>query len=195
MTAARTRRSGGFCYSVGMTRWRWLALGLAVQLWAAGELSNRRAPGFSLPDIELRQHDLADYRGRIVLLDIMRTECPHCQTLSRTLEKVKQRYGDKVAILSIVNPPDNVDMVRAYIRQNKITTPILFDCGQVAASYMKATPQRPSVNVPHLFIIDANGWIVNDYAYTPQNRAIFEGRALFDELDRLLKAQSASGKK
>jgi hypothetical protein len=60
---------------------------------------------------------------------------------------------------------------------------------------MKATPQRPSVNVPHLFIIDANGWIVNDYAYTPQNRAIFEGRALFDELDRLLKAQSASGKK
>jgi peroxiredoxin len=180
---------------VDMTRWRWLVFGLAVQLWAAGELSNRRAPGFSLPDIELRQHDLADYRGRIVLLDIMRTECPHCQTLSRTLEKVKQRYGDKVAILSIVNPPDNVDMVRAYIRQNKITTPILFDCGQVAASYMKATPQRPSVNVPHLFIIDANGWIVNDYAYTPQNRAIFEGRALFDELDRLLKAQSASGKK
>jgi peroxiredoxin len=195
MTAARTRRSAGLCYSVGMTRWRWLVFGLAVQLWAAGELSNRRAPGFSLPDIELRQHDLADYRGRIVLLDIMRTECPHCQTLSRTLEKVKQRYGDRVAILSIVNPPDNVDMVRAYIRQNKITTPILFDCGQVAASYMKATPQRPSVNVPHLFIIDANGWIVNDYAYTPQNRAIFEGRALFDELDRLLKAQSASGKK
>jgi peroxiredoxin len=195
MTAARTRRSAGLCYSVGMTRWRWLVFGFAVHLWAAGELSNRRAPGFSLPDIELRQHDLADYRGRIVLLDIMRTECPHCQTLSRTLEKVKQRYGDKVAILSIVNPPDNVDMVRAYIRQNKITTPILFDCGQVAASYMKATPQRPSVNVPHLFIIDANGWIVNDYAYTPQNRAIFEGRALFDELDRLLKAQSASGKK
>jgi|YNPBryunderm2012_1023409.scaffolds.fasta_scaffold01788_8 peroxiredoxin len=178
-----------------MTGKWWSVVVIAVQVWAAGELSNRRAPGFSLPDVEMRQHDLADYRGRIVLLDIMRTQCPHCQTLSRTLEKVKQRYGDKVAILSIVNPPDNLDMVRAYIRENKITTPILFDCGQVAASYMKATPQRPSIQVPHLFIIDANGWIANDYAYTPQNRAIFEGRALFAELDRLLAGQAGPGKK
>ncbi|MGC8792751.1 MAG: peroxiredoxin family protein [Bryobacteraceae bacterium] len=176
--------------------WRWwLPAACVASLWAAGELSNRRAPGFSLPDLELRQHDLADYRGRIVLLDIMRTQCPHCQTLSRTLEEVKQRYGDNIAILSIVNPPDNADMVRAYIRQHKITTPILFDCGQVAASYMKATPQRPSINVPHLFVIDANGWIINDFAYTPDNRAIFEGRALFQLLDRLLATQSPAGKK
>ncbi|MCS7316531.1 MAG: TlpA disulfide reductase family protein [Bryobacterales bacterium] len=176
---------------------RWLpAIALASLLMAQGTLSNRRAPGFSLPDVEMRQHDLADYRGRIVLLDIMRTQCPHCQTLSRTLERVKQRYGDKVAVLSIVNPPDNVNMVRAYIRENKITTPILFDCGQVAASYMKVTPQNPTVNVPHLFVIDADGWIRHDYAYTPQNKAIFEGRGLFAILDQLLAETPApAGKK
>jgi len=166
---------------------RLLVLFLAgLALWAAGELSNRRAPGFSLPDVNLRQHDLADYRGRIVLIDIMRTQCPHCQALSGTLEKVKQRYGDKVVILSVVNPPDDAAAVRAYIRENKVTVPILFDCGQMAASYLKATPQRPSFDVPHLFIIDGNGWIRNDYAYSSQTRPIFEGRALFAELDRLL---------
>lgn len=165
---------------------------LAPALLGQGSLSNRRAPGFSLPDVELRQHDLADYRGRIVLLDIMRTQCPHCQVLSRTLERVKQRYGDRIAVLSIVNPPDNIEMVRAYIRENKITSPILFDCGQVAASYMKATPQNPTVNVPHLFVIDASGWIRHDYAYTPENKAIFEGRGLFAIVDRLLAEKPAS---
>jgi peroxiredoxin len=166
---------------------RWLIYGVAaLSLLAAGELSNRRAPGFSLPDLNLRQHDLADYRGRVVLIDIMRTQCPHCEVLSRTLEKVKQRYGEKVAILSVVNPPDNQDTVRAYIRRNNVTVPVLFDCGQMAASYLKATPQRPSFDVPHLFIIDGNGWIRNDYEYGPQTRAVFEGKALFAELDRLL---------
>lgn len=175
---------------------KWLPAALAAVLLAPllpgqGSLSNRRAPGFSLPDVEMRQHDLADYRGRIVLLDIMRTQCPQCVTLSRTLERVKQRYGDKVAVLSIVNPPDNLEMVRAYMREHKITTPILFDCGQVAASYMKATPQRPTVNVPHLFVIDASGRIRHDYAYTPENKAIFEGRGLFPVLDRLLAEKPA----
>lgn len=172
-----------------------LALLACACLWSAGELSNRRAPGFSLPDMNWRQHDLADYRGRIVLIDIMRTQCPHCEALSRTLEKVKQRYGDKVAILSIVNPPDTHDTVRAYVRRNNVTVPILFDCGQMAASYLKATPQRPSFDVPHLFLIDANGWIRNDWSYSAENRAIFEGRALFAELDRLLAEKPAPAKK
>lgn len=166
-----------------------------LPLWAAGELSNRRAPGFSLPDLNLRQHDLADYRGRIVLIDIMKTQCPQCQVLTRTLEKVKQRYGDRVVILSVVNPPDTDATVRAYIRENKVTTPILFDCGQMAASYFKATPQRPSVKVPHLFIIDENGWIRNDYGDSPETRAVFEGRALFAELDRMLAEKASPAKK
>ncbi len=173
----------------------WLALVLAMSpLWAAGELSNRRAPGFSLPDLNYRQHDLADYRGKIVLLDIMRTQCPQCVTLSRTLERVKQRYGDKVVVLSVVNPPDNDVAVRAYIREHKITSPILFDCGQMAASYLKATPQRPSFSTPHLFIIDGNGWIRNDYSYSAATRAIFEGKALFAEIDRLLAEKPAAPK-
>ncbi|MBI3667978.1 MAG: hypothetical protein HY236_17405, partial [Acidobacteria bacterium] len=39
----------------------WMAL-LAAPAWASGELSNRRAPGFSLMEIAtLKQRDLADY--------------------------------------------------------------------------------------------------------------------------------------
>jgi peroxiredoxin len=166
----------------------------ALSLQGAGDLSNRRAPGFSLPDVNLRQHDLADYRGKVVLIEIMQTNCPHCQVFGKILEEAKAKYGDKVAILSVVNPPDNQASVTRYVRDTKSTIPILFDCGQMAASYLKVTPANPAINVPHLFIIDGNGMIRNDFGYNAANKGIFEGRALFAEVDRVLAAKTEPGK-
>ena len=163
----------------------------ALSLQGAGELSNRRAPGFSLPDMNLRQHDLTDYRGKIVLIDIMQTKCPHCRVFSKILEEAKSRYGDRIAILSVVNPPDNQGTVAGYIQDTKATTPVLFDCGQMAASYLKATPANPAVSVPHLFIIDGDGMIRNDYGYGAATKEIFEGRGLFVELEKMLAANPA----
>jgi peroxiredoxin len=155
----------------------------------AGDLSGRRAPGFSLVDSNFVQHDAQDYRGKILLIDIMQTTCPHCGAFSNVLQEVATRYGGKVAVLSIVNPPDTTGTVKQYIAQHKLSYPLLFDCGQVAASYMKATPQNTGFSVPHLFVIDAQGMIQNDYEYSAFSKGIFEGRDLFAELDRLVKTK------
>ena len=162
---------------------------VASLLVAAGGLSNRRAPGFSLQDSKGQQHDLYDYRGKIVLIEIMQTACPHCRAFSKILDQVKARYGDRVVSLSVVNPPDTPATVARYLAELKPSTPLLFDCGQMAISYFKATPENPAVDLPHLFIVDATGWIVNDYEYGPLTKGIFEGQALFPELDRLLAAK------
>jgi peroxiredoxin len=161
---------------------------LAALAWpsAAGPLSGRRAPGFSLPDSKLRQHDLQNYRGKLVLIEIMQTTCPHCRTFAGVLEQVNAKYPGRVAILTVVNPPDTTNTVQAFIGQYKITTPVLFDCGQMSASYLMATPERPQISVPHLFIIDAKGAIVDDYGYSAETKEIFEGKGLFPILDRLL---------
>lgn len=89
-------------------------------------------------------------------------------------------------MLSIVNPPDTTSTVQQYMAQNKVTTPILFDCGQVSSSYYKASPQHSEINVPHLFIVDARGVIQNDYGYSVLTKGIFEDRDLLVELDRML---------
>ncbi len=166
-------------------------------LFGAGELSNRRAPGFALMDSSFeRFYDPQDYRGKILIVDFMMTTCPHCKKLTEILEGIAFRYRDRVAVLEIVMPPDNQATVTRFIKENKITVPILFDSGQVTASYLKATPKRPRIDVPHIFIINAQGWIVNDYAYSPETSDIFEGDALSAELDRLLavgKPGSGSG--
>ena len=165
-----------------------LGLLSVVCLFASGELSNRRAPGFALPDPEYKHfYDPQDYRGKVLLIDIMTTTCPHCQLLSTTLEKVKAKYGDKVMILSVVLPPDNQATVAKYVSVNKITSPIVCDQGQMTISYVQAKPGQGHLDVPHLFVIDKNGWIRNDFEYSDGNRSVFEGPGLYTEIDKLLK--------
>jgi peroxiredoxin len=156
----------------------------AVCLFAAGELSNRRAPGFALPEIGNKLHDTQDYRGKVLIVDFMQVSCPHCAAFSAILEQAKAKYGARVAVLSIVNPPSDQKGVADYIAKNKITTPILFDCGQVAFSYLK--PTSPQITIPHVFLIDEAGIIKNDFGYGPASAEIFEGKGLFAELDKML---------
>ena len=61
----------------------------------------------------------------------------------------------------------------------------MFDCGQAAASYL-AVKGNTSVTVPHLFLVDAQGIIRNDWAYDLLARDIFEGEGLFSEVQRVL---------
>ncbi len=148
-------------------------------------LSNRRAPSFSLPDSSFKQHNLLDYRGRWLLLDFMRTDCPHCMALSRTFEEILPRYGGKVAALSIVIPPDNLAAVGRYIAETKITSPILFDSSQVAASYFNITPtSKGGFDTPHWFAINPSGMIVHDWG--GENA---DDKAWVKDLDQLVAAK------
>ncbi|MFN3325080.1 MAG: TlpA family protein disulfide reductase [Bryobacteraceae bacterium] len=159
----------------------------ACSLFAAGEYSGRRAPGFALPDSNLQHFDLADYRGKVVVIEMMSTGCHHCEHFAPTLEKIQQKYGDDVAVLSIVTyPPDSQATVAAYKAKTKTTVPILFDCGQVTRVYLKITPLSSQRDLPHVFLIDREGMIRNDFAYGPDNKAIFEGDGLLAEIDKLL---------
>lgn len=135
----------------------------AICLSAAGELSGRRAPGFSLPDMGYQYHDLADYRGKVVLLDIMKPGCPTCDQLGRALEQILQRFPEQVVVLSVVNPPETPASVAAYVARTASKAQFLFDCGQMAGSYLMPNPARPTIHVPHLFLIDGEGMIRNDY--------------------------------
>jgi peroxiredoxin len=159
-----------------------LVLAAAGLLAQAPSLSGRRAPSFSLPDPTLKQHDILDYRGRWLLIEFMQTSCPHCKALSKTLDAFKKRFAGKVDVLSVViSPPENQQTAAAYTRETGITFPILFDMGQVASNYFKATPQNPSFDVPHLFAINPNGMIVRDWGHEAAENA-----GLVKELEQLV---------
>lgn len=129
-------------------------------------LSGRRAPSFALPDSNLKPHDILDYRGRWLLLDFTKADCPHCKALAVALEQMKPKLGPKVAMLGIVVPPDNTATVAKYIAETKTTTPVVFDSGQTAMWYFMATPAHPHFDAPHLFAINPQGMMVRDWSQT-----------------------------
>jgi peroxiredoxin len=141
-------------------------------------------PSFSLPDGTFTQHDILDYRGKWLIVDFMKTDCPHCRSLSKTLEEVKAKYGAKIAMVSIVVPPDTMATVAKYIAENKVTFPVLFDQSQVAVSFFKATPAHPSFDTPHWFAIDPNGMIVKDWSQVSA-----DNKDWVKELDQLMAAR------
>lgn len=157
----------------------------AFCLTAAGDYSNRRAPGFSLSDSHYQQHDPQDYRGRVVLIDIMTTSCQTCIRLADVLVQMKAKYGDKLAIISVLTLPDNFQTGDRFAAAHKISWPMVFDSGQMIASYLKVTPENPEVHFPHLFLIDGNGTIRNDFEGTDEKALTPEG--ISSEIDKLLK--------
>ncbi len=158
------------------------ALVCAALTLTGQNLSGRRAPSFALPDSRLQSHDILDSRGHWVLLDFMKTDCPHCKELSKKLEGLKAKYGSRVEVLSIlIAPPETTATAAQYARELKLSSAFLFDQGQVAVTYFRATPQNPAFDTPHLFAIDPNGMIVRDWS-----QAGVESLAFPQEIDQLL---------
>src|SRR5689334_11048981 len=83
---------------------RLLAACLLVAAVTPAQLNLRRAPGFCLVDTNAQWRDLADYRGKVVVIEFMQTTCPHCAAFVPKLEAIAQRYAGRVQILGIAVP-------------------------------------------------------------------------------------------
>jgi len=159
---------------------RLIALLLAVTALSAQP--PRKAPSFTLPDVNRKLYDLTDYRGKVVVLEIMSTNCPHCGAFAKVLEQVQKQYAGQVQVLSIVNPPDGPETMRQYTQSHKLSYPLLFDSGQVAYTYV-LTGQ---VSLPRVWLIDRAGMIARDVTYGDLTKSFFENRGIFAEIDKVL---------
>jgi hypothetical protein len=63
----------------------------------------------------------------------------------------------------------------------------------MAASYLKITPANPTLSFPHIFVIDQEGMIRNDYDAQDANKGAVSLKTLSAEIDKLL--QSPTPKK
>jgi len=98
---------------------------------------------------------------------------------------VKAKFGDKLGIVSVVTLPDNFGTADRFAMEHKVDWPIVFDSGQMIQSYLKVTPSNPQVHFPHLFVIDKNGMIRNDFEGTDDKSLTVDG--LSAEVEKLLK--------
>lgn len=110
----------------------------------------RPAPAFTLPDLEGKQVSLAEFRGKIVLVDFWATWCVPCRMTMPMLEGLGREYADSMVLLA-VNLQETPDVVGDYVRSQSIRSRILLDeDGSVGMAY-------GTESIPMHFLIDREG--------------------------------------
>jgi thiol-disulfide isomerase/thioredoxin len=158
------------------------ALLLSAAALVAADI-NRPMQRFTLPDVKGHDHDSIEWKGKPMVLEFMAPNCPHCLAFMSVLKQAQQKYGDRLTIIAMVNPPTTPDQVKQMIDQQKITYPILLDAGRAAYAYIR----KQAFDLPYVFLIDADGMIREGYEYSATTVDFFYGNALLPRIDSLFK--------
>jgi thiol-disulfide isomerase/thioredoxin len=96
---------------------------IEADLWQLREAAAKPAAAFTLPDYPDRKNvSLADYRGKVVLLNFWYPSCGPCRGEFPTLQRVLDKYKDRgFEILSLNVLPDEKAFVMPYLTKNRFT--------------------------------------------------------------------------
>jgi peroxiredoxin len=113
------------------------------------------APNFTLPGLDGKMVSLADYKGKVVLLNIWATWCPPCVEEMPSMEKLHQELkGEAFEILAVSIDVLGAKEVIPFMKKHKLSFSALTDTKGAIKSLYQTT------GVPESFIIDKNGIIV-----------------------------------
>jgi len=121
------------------------------------ERTANAASDFILQDMDGRKVNLADFKGKPVLIDFWATWCPPCREAIPAIEKLHKTYSSKgLVVLGISLDQGGWDDVKSFIAEYGITYPVLKGTEEVAAQYKVRT-------IPTLIIVDKEGKIYKRY--------------------------------
>lgn len=156
-----------------------LAIGLTI---AARSMKDDLYPvnvGSSAPAFQARQLNaataktLADYKGKVVLLNVWATYCEPCKIEMPSLQKLHEMYGDKgLKIVAVeVDHAVSDDSVKKFAEKYKLSFEILRDTsGAIEKAYQ-------TTGIPETFVIGPEGtirrkwWGADDWS-SQGNRAL-----------------------
>jgi peroxiredoxin len=133
-------------------------------------------PNFAFPDINGKQISLADYRGRVVLINVWATWCPPCGQEMPSMQRLYEKFkGENFEILAVSIDSEGREVVAPFMRKMNLTFPALLDPGETII------PLYGITGVPESFIVDKDGILVEKIV-GPLNWATPEVFSLFKDL-------------
>ena len=121
-----------------------------------GTLAGNRksAANFSLPDSNGAQVTLADYKGKVVLLNFWATWCGPCKVEIPWFIEFNKTYKDRgFSVLGVSLDDDGWKSVKPYLAEKKIDYTVVVGNDAVSKSYGDVD------SLPTTFIIDPDGRI------------------------------------
>jgi cytochrome c biogenesis protein CcmG/thiol:disulfide interchange protein DsbE len=113
--------------------------------------SGRSAPNIDAKLLNGDSFKLADYRGKIVVLNFWASWCPPCQEETPLLTTISGQLGADVVLVG-VDVWDKASDAQSFLNQYQVNYPVAQDEGSIAVDY-------GLTGVPETFVIDAEGKI------------------------------------
>ena len=148
----KTRILASLIFSLLLAVWSHQAVAARGELKAyQGNLST---PGFQLLDMRGQQHSLADYRGKIVLVQFWATYCTPCRTEMPTMNRLLDKMRGKAFEIVTVNMAESHEQVQRFLGEVPVKFPVLLDSDGATLGRWKVFA------APANFILDKNGKII-----------------------------------
>ncbi len=143
------------CCLLGFTPWAHAA-DLPPLSHSLTPLAPKPAPDLKLKDLEGRLNDLAELRGKVVLINFWATWCPPCRREMPSMERLKQTLKGESFVALAVDVGEDADTIGAFTSQldTEPTFPILLDTRGRSMQAWKVA------GLPTTFLVDKEGQIV-----------------------------------
>ena len=110
------------------------------------------APELILTDVDGVERSLAEYRGRVVLVNLWATWCEPCKQEMPALRAFHEKYFDEGFTVIAINDGDPTADVLQFVRNFELTFPVWLD-----PTYIATEDAFKTLGLPSSFVIDRSG--------------------------------------
>ncbi|HUU73037.1 MAG TPA: TlpA disulfide reductase family protein [Burkholderiales bacterium] len=107
-------------------------------------------PPLALKDLDGQERALADYRGKVVVLNFWATWCAPCIEEMPSFERLAEKLADEPFALVTVNFGEKPARITPFLKKINVDVPVLLDTD------MRASKAWVKKGLPTTYIIDAD---------------------------------------
>lgn len=134
-------------------------------------------PAFTLPDLDGKEHSLAQYKDKVVVIEFCSFACPYSRGTDPDLIALAQTYAPKGVVLLGIdsNSTNAVADIKKYAAEKGKTYPILKDEGNRYADAVGAK------TTPEVYVIGRDGKLAYHGAFDDRAQPDKKGRTQYVE--------------
>jgi peroxiredoxin len=161
-----------FAFLLGTTAWA-----AELRPWAGGA-----TPALALEDLQGKTRDLAQYRGKVVLVNFWATWCEPCRAEMPSLERLRASLAGQGFEVLGVNMAEPLSRIEKFTAELPLGFPLLRDRDGATAKAWRAKV------LPASFLVDASGRI----RYYVYGEVDWSSAAVREKVGELLRSSTSS---